>query len=377
MAAANTDEKQLFLKDLPADPADYGRWRYSVKAAVLAIAGDPVAARAYLLEVEALNLISFDDLSARLDPLLFKLDVKLFSALLQCCRGAAQQKYLEAIEARAAFGCGRQALRILDASHRFDEPSIRSKASAAIVQMSCKDMHGLREYLYKFRLYVVQMGGIAEPLGLELLRNHLGHIRELEAHFALITSQQLVGAATLDGTLVSLEYIVAVYEDKPHKKHAAVAGADKDKQCSYCKKPGHTADMCFSNPASSKFKGKDLTKTGGKAGGKTGKGAGKAGGAKSTEKCSHCGKAGHSADKCWHRPGAAAPGGSPMAHPPGLQSTTAAGAKTTGSSNDSVPPSSAGALQRMNDDPAFQAFLRSKWNCVGYAAANVPVARDE
>ena len=58
MAAANTDDQQLYLKDLPTDPADYGRWRYSVKAAVLAIVGDPIVARAYPLYIEAHMLVS-------------------------------------------------------------------------------------------------------------------------------------------------------------------------------------------------------------------------------------------------------------------------------------------------------------------------------
>ena len=113
MAGTPADEgvEKIVLKDVPANAEDYESWRYAASAQILASAKDSVSAMVYLQSVEDLS-IDFATLGTMLPVEQTRLDVRVFAAVAIAAKG--QDKIFDMIRSRATFGCGRQALRILD-----------------------------------------------------------------------------------------------------------------------------------------------------------------------------------------------------------------------------------------------------------------------
>ena len=147
---------KVYIKDVPTDFKEYGTWRYGVRAAVLAAAPDPLHAMSYLSELDNED-VHFEDLAMHLPIEMTRTDVKLFSAIMHALEGKHVEKHHKRIQARCRFGCGRQALRILDEAHKHEGTSLAIKASSKIVELSCSSFDNLETYLTDFELYRAQM----------------------------------------------------------------------------------------------------------------------------------------------------------------------------------------------------------------------------
>jgi len=106
--AAQEERDRIVLQPLPEASSEYDRWRFSVKASILAAAPDPMLAMAYLGELDD-PIFTMDDLARALAQEMTKTDVKLFAALVGACKGTEGSKTVAKIQAQARFGCGRQA----------------------------------------------------------------------------------------------------------------------------------------------------------------------------------------------------------------------------------------------------------------------------
>ncbi len=77
---------------------------------------------------------------------------------LMCIRGWYCDECLQLFESRCAFRCGRQAMRVLDAAHRYDTANNQSKAASSTVTLSCRNMDDLHSYISDFRLQLSRIG---------------------------------------------------------------------------------------------------------------------------------------------------------------------------------------------------------------------------
>ena len=62
MAAPPEDWDRIMIQPLPEASSEYDRWRFSVRAGVLAASPDPMLAMAYLAELDD-PAVSMDDLA--------------------------------------------------------------------------------------------------------------------------------------------------------------------------------------------------------------------------------------------------------------------------------------------------------------------------
>ena len=70
-------------------------------------------------------------------------DVSLFAAIVSACqKGIKAAEHLKMIQVRAAFGCGRQALRVLDERHKHKSTHLATKANSKIQKLTCAGLEG-------------------------------------------------------------------------------------------------------------------------------------------------------------------------------------------------------------------------------------------
>ena len=289
----NTGEEtpgRIFIKDLPEGHADYDSWRYSLCAQVLRASPDPGLALSYLRELED-ESVAFADLPTMLDPGMNRVDVSLFAAIVGACqKGIKAAEHLKTIQARAAFGCGRQALRVLDERHKHESTHLATKANSEIQKLTCAGLEDLGHFMASFRLYRHQMGTgehkLTNAMGISLLKDKLRGLNELKATFALWAA----GSSTdLNGLLQAIESIQAEYLDEIEKRNnrkaeraaaaaargtaGAAKGPGKGKKgkdgktkakvtCGFCGKPNHDASQCWNNPQSASYRPQFAQKTG-------------------------------------------------------------------------------------------------------------------
>ena len=103
--AAPEDRDRIVLQPLPEASSEYDRWRFSLKASVLAAAPDPLLAMAYLEELDNAGY-SMDDLARGLAPEMTKTDVKLFAAIIGACKGVEARKRSRRSRRRLASDAG-------------------------------------------------------------------------------------------------------------------------------------------------------------------------------------------------------------------------------------------------------------------------------
>ena len=114
MANDDAASGRIYIKDLPETGADYEGWRFTLKSQILRVAPDPVAAMAYIRELDD-ESVSFGDLASTLSTDMNKTDVNVFATVVAACqKGKKGPEILKFIQSRAHFGCGRQAVRIVD-----------------------------------------------------------------------------------------------------------------------------------------------------------------------------------------------------------------------------------------------------------------------
>ena len=153
---------RLTLNPLPENYDEHAGWRFQLKAALLGLGVDPLPIMIYLDEMDKKD---FDELPRGQPEELVALDAKLFSAVCQATKGKAHVRHIQAIESSVIFGCGRQAVRILDKAHRYEITKLAAKASSGVVKQKCSTMPQLLEYLplMKHRLYQLKLAGTPMP----------------------------------------------------------------------------------------------------------------------------------------------------------------------------------------------------------------------
>ena len=113
---------------------------------------------AYLRELED-EAIEFNDLASNLDQQLCRLDVSVFAAIVGACqKGTNGKEHVKRIQARARFGCGRQAFRVLDEQHKHQVSYLPTEANSKIQELKCSGLEDLSEFMADFQLYKHQMG---------------------------------------------------------------------------------------------------------------------------------------------------------------------------------------------------------------------------
>ena len=289
--AAEENPGRIYIKDLPEDHSDYDAWRYTLCAQVLRAAPDPVQAMHYLRELDDENVAS-TDLPALLDVSMNRVDVSLFAAIVGACqKGHKAIDHLKMIQSRAAFGCGRQALRVLDERHKHEGTHMATKANSEIQKLTCAGLEDLGPFLASFQLYRHQMGTgehkLTNAMGISLLKDKLRGVNELKATFALWSAGN---STDLDALLQAIESLQAEYLDEIERRNArkavkaaaaaqaagSVKGFGKGKKgkqkgqpskvtCTHCGKPNHEAKQCWLNPSSSSYRPELASKAAAKA----------------------------------------------------------------------------------------------------------------
>ena len=277
MATDDATSGRIYIKDLPETGSDYEGWRFTLKSQILRVAPDPVAAMVYIRELDD-ESVSFGDLASNLSVNMNKTDVNVFAAVVAACqKGKKGPEILKLIQSRAQFGCGRQAVRIVDQRHLHESTHLATEANIKIQELSCSGLSELDSYMASFSLYRHQMGSGEHRLtnagGIALLKRKLKDIKELDATFAVFNASNSVD---LDAWIYAVNGVIAhqseeIERRKTPKKAAAakVAAATaaggkgqgkhkskkgNDKLCEHCHKPGHTAQKCWLNPKSSAYR---------------------------------------------------------------------------------------------------------------------------
>ena len=109
-------DQRIFIKDMPDDANMYIGWRNGLKAAILAVAksGEIAEVSRFLIELDDTTGHQTPGLALPTNNPLFGLDAKIYTALLNSLKGANAEKYTFKMTNTATFGCGRQAIRMLD-----------------------------------------------------------------------------------------------------------------------------------------------------------------------------------------------------------------------------------------------------------------------
>ena len=280
MATDDATSGRIYIKDLPETGSDYEGWRFTLKSQILRVAPDPVAAMAYIRELDD-EAVSFGDLASNLSVDMNKTDVNVFAAVVAACqKGKKGPEILKLIQSRAQFGCGRQAVRIVDQRHLHESTHLATEANTKIQELSCSGLSELDSYMASFSLLRHQMGSGEHKLtnagGIALLKRKLKDIKELDATFAVFNASNSVD---LDALIYAINGLIAHHSEeierrKAQKKAAAAKAAaaaaaggksqggkgkhkskkGSDKPCEHCHKPGHTAQKCWLNPKSSAYR---------------------------------------------------------------------------------------------------------------------------
>ena len=126
-----------------------------------------------------------------------KTDVNVFAAVVAACqKGKKGPEILKLIKSRAQFGCGRQAVRIVDQRHLHESTHLATEANTKIQELSCFGLSELDSYMASFSLLRHQMGSGEHKLtnagGIALLKRKLKDIKELDATFAVFNASNSV-----------------------------------------------------------------------------------------------------------------------------------------------------------------------------------------
>ena len=187
MATEGNEDVKLSLKPVPLDLGEYPKWRFGVRSKVLSAAKDPVAALRYLNEMDDPR-VATTDLPGSLEACMMRVDVKLFSELVNAVSGNGTAPLEQALQTEVRFGCGRQAMRTLDIHYRHQSTLLAVRVSSLIQELTCAGLGDLERYMSQFVLYRQQMGQgehkLSDSMGLSLLKRHLKNVNQAKATFA-------------------------------------------------------------------------------------------------------------------------------------------------------------------------------------------------
>ena len=223
---------------------DYDNWKFLLKASICAhpSVNNPVEVLAFLEVVEDLS-VSDTHLFTEREEIFAKLDTQLFLALVMALNNSVDGSQITTrIRGSVTFGCGRQALRLVDKFYRHEKGKARTRALRNLMQLSCDKVSRLGDYLARFSLYENDAGVIDEAMKIELLKNSLRQFSQLDAVFAVW--QKDLGSA--DELFQDLEAFVAERRDtqkghpdpkvphdggkkgRMHQSHLAQDAVDRD-----------------------------------------------------------------------------------------------------------------------------------------------------
>ena len=278
---------------------DFQNWRYMLKSSVCADSGyeDVNEALAFVKEVED-STIDFKALYTSRKASMFKLDMALFYGLMRSLETSIDGMLVTtSIRTKVEFGCGRQALRIIDKFYSHEADRLVSNAMQKLFALRCQNVNGLGEFLTKFQYLEKESGAtLGESVKLELLRRDLRGMRDLDALFAVWKNDLNPDSKSLIERLESYHIERREHNrDKPSGRAYQVSGGANNHAeltCHYCNRLGHIKPNCFTfqkDKESGNLKPKGAGK-GGKGQSSKGKGKGKSNG-KSKGKAKGKGKA--------------------------------------------------------------------------------------
>ena len=228
IAMANDDAAsgRIYIRDLPETGADYEGWRFTLQSQILLVAPDPVAAMAYMRELDD-ESVSFGDLASTLSTDMNKTDVNVFAAVVAACqKGKKGPEILKLTQSRAHFGCGRQAVRIVDQRHLHESTHLATEANTKIQELSCSGLAELDSYMASFSLCRHQVGSGEHKLtnagGIALLKRKLKDIKQLDATFAVFNAGNSVD---LDALICAINGVIAHHSEEIEKRKAKKAAA--------------------------------------------------------------------------------------------------------------------------------------------------------
>ena len=137
--------------------------------------------------------VSFGDLASNLSLDMNKNRCECFRA---CQNGKTGPEIPKLIQSRAQFGCGRQAVSIVDQRHLHESTHLATEANTKIQEFSCSGLSELDSYMASFSLYRHQMASgrhkLTDAGGIALLKRKLKDIKEVDATFAVFNASNVV-----------------------------------------------------------------------------------------------------------------------------------------------------------------------------------------
>lgn len=180
------DQIRITINSLPDNYEEYPMWRFSLAAAVLNAGIEVSVCMKFLDEMDTLP---FERLMLPQSHELSKLDARLFTSVVNAIKGRHHLNHMKQFMSLAQFGCGRQAIRLLDISHRYENRKQASKASSSLVDTKCANMKTLTEYMVAMRYNCFHLQNIGIPatptVAIDLVKKTLAPITDAKLRVAL------------------------------------------------------------------------------------------------------------------------------------------------------------------------------------------------
>ena len=189
-----TDQKDKQEKNLTLQPLNtekkgtYRIWRFRTKASIL---GHTVGTSTGQIYLHNLDSATYDDNKLKkaiaASPRLQKLDIQVYSAILNCVQGAHIQSILDRFEANVEPGFGCLAIRSLDKFFQHDTEKQRSISSMELINLSPRS-HSPRDidtFISRFRvLKHIARDDVGNSILLEVLFRAFASIPPLAIEWA-------------------------------------------------------------------------------------------------------------------------------------------------------------------------------------------------
>ena len=169
-----------------------------------------------------------------------KLDMCLFLALITMLSSSVDgDQVLSRVRAQSEFGCGRQALRIIEKFYLHEQSRAKTKALQSLMDLKCGKIADLGAFLAKFVMLVNETDGIDPAMKIELLKRQLLRYNNLDAIFAVWKKEDF---PSFESLLASLEEYAQERRGTEQVRHSHLtSGYGK---CNWCKKEGHFLVDC-------------------------------------------------------------------------------------------------------------------------------------
>ena len=293
---------KIFVPALPSTRGEYQRWRYQVRAAV--VAASPMDLGIYFAQLDSQQW-SYQDLMTHRDPSHRTIDGKLFSSILLMCKGTNEATLIaDKVQLYCDLGCGRQILRLLD-SHFLQAGAHRQQqVLSELMASKAGSFDNLDEFLVQFEQGCAQLRGTAEEisdtLACTLLRSKLAHFNKLSATFA---QWSMLGANSAHPLAELVQGIrLVILENRSRALASTSSNHDNNKaNAAQTTTPPSTVAAARGDYVHPRSKGKGKDGKGKSKDKNKGDGKNNAN-AYNDKQCHHCGRKGHMILECWFNP---------------------------------------------------------------------------